>query len=158
MREIKFRAWDKTHRVMHYQAEQKLAVWLSVVEGLSQTISEDEDEQLEDRVELMQFTGLKDKNGKECYHKDIITDNDANIYVMEWDEKRAEFYLKLIKGVTGFSHLSASLVKEREIIGNIYENPELLSICPECGESRPADERVKVLGKCWNCAYPKAAA
>lgn len=114
-RPIKFRTWDVPNKQMLYAFSNKFisdAFLAKEVRG--------------DDLILMQFTGLLDKNDKEAYHKDIVRDEDGNTYLVEWDDKDAEFYLKLIHGITGFSHLTASLVKEREVIGNIYENPELL--------------------------------
>ena len=82
-----------------------------------------------DEVEIMQFTGLLDKNGKDIYEGDIvkIAPNDGvNIGLTEkinWVDQT-----KWIGGkcpVNGFvNHESIYKVKP-EVIGNIYENPEL---------------------------------
>lgn len=100
MREIKFRAWDRKTKTMF---------------GGVNNISPRED------YELMQFTGLKDKNGKEIYEGDVLRFLDKQIYekvlfkngmfVREWAEQENPLYL-------GLDHF--------EIIGNIWENPELL--------------------------------
>ena len=79
----------------------------------------------------MQSTGMKDKNGKLIYGKDIIRfyfDNDEIIAVIEWDNDVCRFYLNTTdyfkdKYVTDYEIVKQ---EEYEIIGNIYENKELL--------------------------------
>lgn len=78
-----------------------------------------EDHKFEHEVELMQFTGLLDKNGKEIYEGDII----------ELDGYKYE--ILFIDGeYCGKSMLSEQLqmfeIVNGEVIGNIYENPDLI--------------------------------
>lgn len=76
-------------------------------------------------------TGLNDKNGKLIYEKDIIRfyfDKDEIIAVIEWDNDECRFYLNTTdffkdKYVTDYEIVKQ---EEYEIIGNIYENKELL--------------------------------
>ena len=76
---------------------------------------------------VMQYTGLKDKNGKEIYERDILGywgSAYSAYWVVLWDEKHGRWMFgKNNIGVFGFTKSSC---KGKEIIGNIYENPELL--------------------------------
>ena len=128
----KFRAWVKTQKRMiatdhlfdiHFKYEMT-------------TVKQD-DRDLEgfafDEIELMQSTGLKDKNGKEIFEGDILgieTDEgilNVNIF---WDDKHALFMFE--SEIHNEKELLAELVEDNtypfEIIGNIYENPELLEV------------------------------
>ncbi len=117
MRDIKFRAWDKKTRqfVIHPDSLgggkdydiSEIAYWNSVI----------------DRVELMQYTGLKDKNGMEIYESDILE------YIDEYIQEDLISYLKGIVTYTdgGFQIDNKGLVAEWgtvKVIGNIYENKE----------------------------------
>lgn len=64
---------------------------------------------------LMQFTGLKDKNGVEIYPKDIVKNQNGIVYLIEdWFE-----------GADSLSAIQSGIMTV-EIIGDIYSNPELL--------------------------------
>ena len=85
---------------------------------------------LED-IEFMQSTGLKDKNGKEIFEGDILackTDDEVINLNIFWDEEHALFMFESKK--YNEQEPLAELVENNtypfEIIGNIYENPELL--------------------------------
>jgi uncharacterized phage protein (TIGR01671 family) len=80
---------------------------------------------------FMQFTGLKDKNGKEIYEGDILMhadtkyevefDNAQFLFRFQWEDKRNHWF--------SFNEMGFTVKKthpESEIIGNIYENPELI--------------------------------
>lgn len=74
---------------------------------------------------VRQYTGTKDKNGKEIYEGDIITFGSTaqeDLFEVVWDEDDARFVLDSYGG-RGCWLID---VKDREIIGNIFENPELL--------------------------------
>lgn len=73
--------------------------------------------------QIMQYTGLKDKSGKEIYEGDIVKEQyHGSLYVQEvkWSEPNSGFW------IGGAAHLNKGVAQDLEIIGNIYENSELL--------------------------------
>lgn len=125
-REIKFRAWDKRDSKMHevfgltnisvcYKENAKMPAY----------------EVLSDEIQIMQYTGLLDKNGKEIYEGDIV-----QLFIgKHTHEKPIEVKWKQEIGSCGccfeefFGNgfvITGGNCCEYEIIGNIYENPELL--------------------------------
>lgn len=140
-REIKFRAWDKDYKNMDYEP-----IWPYIEDIPLHTYFRD------DRWIIMQFTGLKDKNGKEIYEGDVVT-NPINDYqlgvfgctngwgdnkdhfptkrIVIWDDAESKFRLAFVeenirdRGVSGY-YLSLQNTKYFAVIGNVYSNPELL--------------------------------
>lgn len=109
-REIKFRAWDKVDRIIIEWSElRKLHASLSYIE---------ESERLDARI-LMQYTGLLDKNGKEIYEGDIVKGTSEN------PGGPSEVFYDY--GVwQPFNFLGIYDGTKYEVIGNIYESPELI--------------------------------
>jgi len=128
MREIKFRAWLK---------EEKKMVNVETIDFTDKSIQYLEKNEfinayllrrmIFDDIELMQYTGLKDKNGKEIYEGDILFFRDENMkYVVVWQD--AAFIIKSIE-IRKYSEKMCWLDDTEiccEIVGNIYENKKLL--------------------------------
>jgi uncharacterized phage protein (TIGR01671 family) len=117
MRTIKFRAWDKDNKQMTVD----FAVFADGRgAGAYDPVSSDGDE-IYENYELMQFTGLHDKNGKEIYEGDIVE------YVGQIKEYHHEVKFKNGCFIAGTS-LNNGTIEELnlEVIGNIWENPELI--------------------------------
>lgn len=74
-----------------------------------------------------QFMGKYDKNKNEVYDGDIL-ESVKNKYLLLWNEDTASFYAKILplKGVELYSFLSKNWTDTKKIIGNMYDNPELL--------------------------------
>ncbi|MDS3874868.1 YopX family protein [Staphylococcus hominis] len=120
----KFRAWDKDHKYMEY-TDRNLIVSFGDngnvdATDLSNIYSTCNGMQ---NFELMQSTGLKDKNGTEIYEGDIVKNIYDEIYVVKWFD--AAFYLEE-KYNGGFDYHELHFEDNKKVIGNIYENPELL--------------------------------
>jgi len=130
MREIKFRAWDLDEKedcrvlAIRWDVTGGIQIGLPIKDGIGLRwlhIS---------RVKLREFTGLKDKNGKEIFEGDIIqrlVKDDGREYIQTfeivWNDEDAEFSPR---AKNGWEPCIGPVHKDSEIIGNIYENPELL--------------------------------
>ena len=83
-----------------------------------------------DEIELMQSTGLFDKNGKEIFEGDIV-DYKGRKAIIKWNGSYASFIYRFVdelkKRVSEWHPLFLAYY-HFEIIGNIYENPELLEV------------------------------
>ena len=112
MREIKFRVWD--YDKMRYDVT-GLKCNNGLVEGFY----------LDDIYafgHIMQYTGINDKNGKEIYEGDILEYNNIK-YQVKWSNN---FMFILTANKIGGGMLCEYSMENMEIIGNIFENPELL--------------------------------
>ena len=147
MREIKFRAWDKSNERIMYRGVFNRNWYTGPKAGRCIKGMRPDDAY---KVELMQYTGLKDKNGTEIYEGDIVT-----IQTNQTKTVFREVYFS-----NGAYRLSDSriILTELEVsdfnltvVGNIYENPELLkgdvtariaaSINARVNQGREANER-----------------
>ena len=126
-REIKFRVWDI-----------ELHMWINNIGmGKDNTLCKG----TEKRFAVMQYIGLKDKNGNEIYEGDILCNDEYQtwewrgvvkfshgVFGVEW---LSNVKSKSMVGSWGQKHnlrkLDDDIVERQIIIGNIYENPELLS-------------------------------
>lgn len=77
---------------------------------------------------LIQCTGLRDKNGKLIYQEDIVRDISTQT-VYKVSHKKCAFYLENEEYIGYFHELSQCFsISRLEVIGNIYENPDLLKV------------------------------
>lgn len=74
---------------------------------------------------VMQSTGLRDKNGREIFEGDVVKSNFGNA-VVKWIENIAAFQMELADSSTAPLGQWYRNAYEFEVIGNIYENPDLL--------------------------------
>lgn len=125
-REIKFRAWSKKDKVMVDVAAINFGpsgLW-SLIED-----ADDAELQLADSYELMQYTGLKDKNGREIYEGDIVstgTDNigDPDPMIGQVIMREGSWLIENEKKQEAIELFSE--ITSREVIGNIFEDKQLL--------------------------------
>ena len=128
MREIKFRAWNKLTNEMEQVGEIGFFTdgelrdigckWLKDFQGTVRFLA--------DNYVLMQYTGLTDKHNTPIYEGDIVKQFTGEIYelsfTVKWNEKECGFWL-----YQDIENFNLSKYRDKlEVIGNIYENPELL--------------------------------
>ena len=124
MREIKFRAWHKEKKIMGE------VLGIDILHKEIFFSNEDVDcyEHTDFKdIELMQYTGLKDKNNKEVYEGDIVKLRaNHGIGVIKYYDEWGAFVVEYIKPrpltVLGMNYYKEDI----EILGNIYKNPELI--------------------------------
>lgn len=127
MREIKFRVWDKTFKMMLSPELVDIDFNEGKIEVTTDTLRYEEvyTDEIKDFV-LMQYTNFKDKNGKEIYEGDILK--------IKIDVETINLYVKYDKGeyrLIGERKWENSLYRyidfcNVEVIGNIYENEDLI--------------------------------
>jgi len=143
MREIKFRAWIEPTKEMVYQESGIMADHIqlytyfdSLVRIMNLSVINASNKRVNCLLQL--YTGLKDKNGKEIYEGDII----QSVYEFEGKKQLGVvnfingcFTLNFLGDIELDGELLCSACSMEEIIGNLYENPELLE------EKKDADNK-----------------
>lgn len=127
----RFRAWDKVFKEMVQVNALVLDEQVIKVTYKNKNVVKDD---VKEYV-LMQSTGLKDKNGKEIFEGDIIT-NGQNVMCMKRhntlgfyvEEKGEVEFIADSAVLEDFEEDAKEIADRLEIIGNIYENPELLEV------------------------------
>ncbi len=127
-REIKFRAWNPYMKIFEKPCDWEIDKDNEGVYGEVDDYVNDENV----RIELQQFIGLKDKNRKEIYEGDILTYGDKEdgiVIKIVWndlDDNGFEIIRQSDERVIHDIRIYR-FDEQSEIIGNIYENPELLN-------------------------------
>lgn len=125
---FKFRAWDNSAKewLLGYEMPNlggfsmfgELMLFEKWAEVLDRFTLQQKDRKPED-LKLMQCTGLKDKNGKLIYEGDIVKEYDEGPCVVEWQND--------LYSLNCYCGKPWSQLGVIEVIGNIYENPELIN-------------------------------
>lgn len=125
MREIKFRAWDKTRKQIFKVTNidllrERVEIWVSLIATVLR-FSE---------IELMQYTGLKDKNSVEIYEGDILKNEKGYIGYVAFLKQESGYVVVLKNSDYRLGHRNTGehykVAQGHEVIGNKFDNPELL--------------------------------
>lgn len=124
----KFRAWDEGNKVMHYDFQfiksgdddNDWIIFTSDKQKLSDKKHPFENPYFQKQLKITENTGKKDCKGQEYFVGDIVQ-TDTSIQFVDYNESLICYGLRSFKGGATIS-ISSSF----KIIGNIYENPELL--------------------------------
>lgn len=130
MNRLQFRAWDSWWGKMYYfdftknieatPDDELKGLWILHEEGSVYAI--------QDKIKIMQYTGLNDKNGKEIYEDDLVVVADytnwEGLYKVAWDNDGSMYVIEDAHG----DREKLCEFEEYLVKGNIYDNPELLEV------------------------------
>jgi hypothetical protein len=122
MRELRLRVFDKQSRE-YVRPDYGLVGFCYPLDGRVEVLDCNGD--ILPNCIIEQYTGLKDKNGKEIYEGDIVDDGYSRICKIRWSEKYAGF--KAVNENDGYGTNIWFVSKYGEVIGNIHENGDLLN-------------------------------
>lgn len=134
-REIKFRVWTGLNMDYKIMVGFLGAFYVSGIDERDSATMSHYNTKYPDYTDVMQYTGLKDKNGKEIYEGDVVLYDDEKWEVKfdydRWDMVRKVFFInELIDHTPRSNDLSddpgMTVWEDCEVIGNIFEDPELL--------------------------------
>lgn len=121
MRKPKYRAWNKEKKIMIYSDKEGLNCFFDIIS--------DDLAGIYDNFIVMYYTGLKDKNNKKIYDEDIMQDfvrkehlNEIDRGIVKYDLSQTAFIID----VNWANKKLGRIYNRFEVVGNIYENPELL--------------------------------
>ena len=126
MREIRVRVWDEAHKRMISKfyvpigRDKTIYILTQFKDGTIGAVREGEAEILSP----IQYTGLHDRNGKEIWEGDIVIIDGGLKWVCGWSDNHARFYFDT--GLHKTDDFDSHEPYNFEVIGNIYENPDLL--------------------------------
>lgn len=123
----RYRAWDKIHKTM-YEVDDIMSIDFGKSEiGVKTLFFERTSRYDFDDIVLMQSTGMTDKNGREIFEGDILDSEDSFLAgVVELRQNLGMFVSTLLK-YNNFERL-CNVLDSTQIIGNVWENPELLEV------------------------------
>lgn len=132
----RYRAWDKTCKTM-YEADDVMYIDFREKKICVETLFFEKASRYDfDDIVLMQSTGLKDKNGKEIFEGDVVTDghttgdikNHPTLGFYMVDDNGIERFFSDGSTIEDFEEDVETAARILEIIGNIYTNPELAEV------------------------------
>lgn len=127
----RYRAWDNVKKEMF---KDTFAITESgqVVVVEQESVASSPDYVFVDNLVIMQSTGLRDKNGKEIFEGDVLEIEDEEEVLgnakLTWDNEQAVFMIEAISvdDIAPFHEILSDESYSYRVVGNVYENPELL--------------------------------
>lgn len=123
-REIKFRVWNGSKMEPQVMAGWLGAFYVAGMDEKDKACMSSFNTIYGELAPVMQYTGLKDKNGVEIYEGDILEEEPGYLFEVVWCAEWAKFKLQWRTKATQYPEWNRGI--RMAIIGNIYQNPELL--------------------------------